>query len=682
MAYEVNFTDSVNKGSIIVEQNSPNSETSLVLVGRNLTDYGKIVNENFLHLLENFANDSSPNNPVEGQLWYDTTNGISQLKIYDGAQWVSSGGLNKSSSRPVAEVSTIGDLWIDTSNQQLYLYSGSGWILVGPDYSQGSSTGTRFENIVSTTNIEYPVIVSYINNVPIMIVSNNEFKPKLAISGFSTIFSGVNLNSVTKFYGRSEKAENLIVGNIAYPGSEFARLGGNNIFERLIRVRSDGGISIGETETVTMTVTGTNALITNKSNDGYIALKVKNNTTAIRITNEGKVGILTESPQEVLDVAGNIRTSGKLSVLDVIDSTSIGDGSLIVSGGAGIAKNLNVGGNVTVQNDVIAHNILPIENTLPNIGSAQNHYNDVHAKTYFGETFRGAFIGNVSGNSSSAARLNSPSTFSITGDITSSSVSFDGTQENLEFITTLSDTYFTEKPNYNDSISKTEKLLIFKSATGPGDSQPINNFYTTTVEKIVSIVPTFAVGMMVPFAGTIAPDKWMICDGRSLSRAVYVDLFNTIGTTYGNPSPTLFNIPDFRGRFPLGSLLGETKTLSTDEDRVYDDPNANNIGSNGGTQRRYITQDKLPDHEHTLSGDEGTQFYAVTNVLGGTDSDAISLNITGGAPGTAIPTTGGLDGVTTTLRDVPGYLDQQKVGSKFETVPPFLTINFIIYTGV
>ena len=36
-----------------------------------------------------------PTNPVEGQLWYDTTAGGEQLKVYDGTTWVASGGLKK-----------------------------------------------------------------------------------------------------------------------------------------------------------------------------------------------------------------------------------------------------------------------------------------------------------------------------------------------------------------------------------------------------------------------------------------------------------------------------------------------------------------------------------------------------------------------------------------------------------
>ena len=73
MPYTISYTDTVNKGTITVEDNTLNSETTLSFPGRGTTAYGQAVNENFLHLLENFANTTAPLRPVEGQLWYDST---------------------------------------------------------------------------------------------------------------------------------------------------------------------------------------------------------------------------------------------------------------------------------------------------------------------------------------------------------------------------------------------------------------------------------------------------------------------------------------------------------------------------------------------------------------------------------------------------------------------------------
>ena len=74
MPYTINFSDTVNKTAITVEDGSvPNQETSLQFPGKNSNNYGQVIGENFLHLLENFAKNSAPQRPIEGQLWYDIT---------------------------------------------------------------------------------------------------------------------------------------------------------------------------------------------------------------------------------------------------------------------------------------------------------------------------------------------------------------------------------------------------------------------------------------------------------------------------------------------------------------------------------------------------------------------------------------------------------------------------------
>ena len=687
MAYEVNFTDSVNKGSITVEDETVNTETSLQLPGRNLVDYGNKINENFLHLLENFASNVSPSNPVEGQLWYDNTTGVDQLKVYDGAAWVSAGGLKKASSQPAAEISNVGDLWIDTVNNQVYLYSGSGWILIGPENASSNLTGSVADTIESTENIEYSVIKNYSNEVLVSVVSShNEFTPKLTIPGFSSIKPGINIstNISAKYWGAADKAENLVVSGSVIPGSSFARLDAQNLFTKGIRIRNNTGIDIGETQTLLLSITGSNAFITNKSTDGNIDLRTNSTTTAIRIKPDGKVGILNQSPQEALDVTGNIKASGTIVTTSITNSTSVSTGSIVTPGGVGIAQDLNVGGDVAVLGELSTTNLLPDVDGTRNIGDSGNVYNNVYANNFRGNLI-GDVVGSISGSATTAGKLSSATTFRITGDISSTAdITFDGQVGGLTktFNTTLDDSFFTGKTAYTDNVSGTEQVLIRKTTTLPTDAQPVNTFYKTTVEDLVSIVPTFQVGMIMPYAGTTAPRGWRLCNGDAISLTLtdYELLFTVIGYTYGGSVGVSFNLPDLRGRFALGKLDGETRTLATDEDRVYDDGAADILGADGGAQRRYITQDKLPEHQHDLLGDDGTQFYATTNVTGGSDSNSTGINSVGGDPGTGLTVTEGVTGLTTSTQTVDGLA--QEVGEKFTTVPPYLTINYIIYTGV
>jgi len=61
------------------------------------------------------------------------------------------------------------------------------------------------------------------------------------------------------------------------------------------------------------------------------------------------------------------------------------------------------------------------------------------------------------------------------------------------------------------------------------------------------------VGGLALWAGSSEPAGWLICDGRAVSRTTYAALFAAIGIAYGaGDGSTTFNIPDFRGRVPVG----------------------------------------------------------------------------------------------------------------------------------
>lgn len=93
MDYVLNFistsndADIIQKPSITVKEGEANYSTSLTFVGKNYPDYGKIIWNNFLYLLENFASKYSPDldRSTAGQLWYDTNE--ARLKVYDGISY-------------------------------------------------------------------------------------------------------------------------------------------------------------------------------------------------------------------------------------------------------------------------------------------------------------------------------------------------------------------------------------------------------------------------------------------------------------------------------------------------------------------------------------------------------------------------------------------------------------------
>lgn len=87
MSYNVNKSN--GDLLVVVEDGTADvNSTSITLLGKNYPGYGEFINENFVHLLENFASTTQPNAPVEGQLWYDSVGKV--IKVYNGTAFVSS----------------------------------------------------------------------------------------------------------------------------------------------------------------------------------------------------------------------------------------------------------------------------------------------------------------------------------------------------------------------------------------------------------------------------------------------------------------------------------------------------------------------------------------------------------------------------------------------------------------
>jgi hypothetical protein len=88
MAYTIRKTD----GSLLLDLEvglTDYSKTSIALIGKNSADFGVNQNQNFVHLLENFANSFAPAPSLTGQLWFDTT--VQQMKVKTSTGFVSVG---------------------------------------------------------------------------------------------------------------------------------------------------------------------------------------------------------------------------------------------------------------------------------------------------------------------------------------------------------------------------------------------------------------------------------------------------------------------------------------------------------------------------------------------------------------------------------------------------------------
>jgi len=518
MPYIVNFTDSNNKSPITVFDNTSSEDTSLRFPGRNVTGYGQIIAENFLHLLENFASVSEPEAPVEGQLWYDSGNGY--LQLWDGTNWKAASNIQKSNSEPSVETAKVGELWVDTTNQQLRIFTGTRWILVGPTESSldGLRYGPAVEKIVDTDNIDRSIVVFYIADIPVAIISKDSFTPKSKLTGFLAIQAGLNINNpadeteranfvgnvLPKLTGIATFADKLYTGINSQTGepdgvsaSLLMRKDEVNTTEQGVNIRSNNGITLGVDGTLIISNSATSATIYNAAAGSSLDLQVSRDgipNTILRIL-DNKVGINKAAPEQAMDVVGNIAATGNIIVTDSTPTTNLNNGSIRTAGGVAISQNLLVGTDLNVFGTTQVTSIQPSVTETYDSGTTTKRWKTVRAKTVIADTIQGVFSGNINGNANTATNLKNVTSFSLTGDVSSPAVEFDGQKGSFTkiFNTTLTANIINSKDEVSTSLG-TDYILTYRASASSGTASGLlkqnrNNFVGDLGVPLGTILP-------------------------------------------------------------------------------------------------------------------------------------------------------------------------------------------------
>jgi microcystin-dependent protein len=692
MPYSVNYTDTTNT-AITVYDNSSDTSTSLTFPGRNVTAYGQIIAENFLHLLENFAGAVKPRFPTEGQLWYDTTTGT--LLINDGTGdngWKAAGNIQKAPSAPSISEDKVGEVWVDTVKQQMYVWSGTNWVLVGPQFSteSGLRTGPVVETITDTDGNARNVIKFLADEIPVAILSKDTFIPKINIQGYVTIKTGLNINSsaignslsIAKMFGTAQSADALTVAGTEIAAAKFLRSDVVNTTEYGLNIRNNSGITLGVDGTFRLTNSVTSSSIYNATPGSSIDFQVNvdgNASTTLRVFGD-KVGINVLSPQSELDLAGNFSLTGKIKITNTDLSTNFSNGSFNTAGGAAITKNLLIGGNLETGGITTLQNTVPKASLTHDIGSTALKWNNIYVENVNAGFLRGVLVGDVAGNARTATNLRAVSTFQLTGQIESNVVRFDGSTDGLSKIleTRLSANIIDlqNEPVPNSSEPE-DQVLVYRPGTG---------LLKESRDVFIADLGV-PIGAIMPFAGNNVPYGYLLCDGSEQEQAKYRDLYDVVGNVYGIPTVGVdtFLLPDLRGRFALGR---------DNMDNGTEVPNAGGgggyVGAGGGTANRVSgtagaiaggaggqstnTLDirNLPNHEHTLTPiDQPTKQFTLIKL----DSTVVSGTSPGTGPGpTAV-------GQAQYLNSSGGIKTSATLGSEFSLLNPFLTINYIIRSG-
>jgi len=282
MSYQINKTDGTLLIDLIDGQLDTNS-TNLTLVGRNYSGYGEYFNENFVKLLENFANTAAPSNPIIGQIWWDTSE--QRLKVYDGTQWKASGGPSVTDTRPQM---VAGDLWIDNLANQLYAFDGVDLILVGPQYTEAQGkSGFEVGSILDTQSRSRTVVYLYIGGTMSAVISNIEFTPIYSQRILSLvtdtnpdgiIYQGYNIidKSNFKYRGTADSANALVTASgVVRTADSFLPSTANGVTTGTLTIQNSGGLTIGLSQNNVQRVVGPRFYIENQLTDHDLSLRVK-----------------------------------------------------------------------------------------------------------------------------------------------------------------------------------------------------------------------------------------------------------------------------------------------------------------------------------------------------------------------------------------------------------------------
>jgi len=441
MSYAISHFDGKQfSPAINVADGTIDTSLDLKIIGKSYAGYGLAQNENFVYLLENFANKTPPPKPISGQIWFDNLS--NKIKFYDANKtWRTMGGATSSGANNKPTNLTLGDFWFDTDHNQVYVWNGTAFTLIGGSVSTGASTqmsSILVKDLDSGQN--HPIITATVDGHVIFVVSSETYEYTLdttanPILGFTKIYPGITLvdtnnpnlpgqsAGTARFYGTATDSERL--GGLS--SGDFIKAGAAN-FTSTVKF-GDPGYTVGT-------------------------------PTKLKVYNDG---------------SGYPTIQSTVSSIPLIFQTTGGAGDTIT-----VAK-------------MVEHDILPGVNLLGNLGSTALTWGTVYANTFTGtaniavqlkvgiET-ASASVANVTGNVSIVARdtLGNINVATMTGVATqANSLNLSGTQTYLTASTSATASSIVARDISGNITAGSASLssVTKTGTTGNGDIGQSNNTF-------------------------------------------------------------------------------------------------------------------------------------------------------------------------------------------------------------
>jgi len=609
--------------------------TNLTLAGPNLVGYGQALNENLVYLLENFASNSAPiGTNLQGQLWFDKAHQTLNVFTTQGYSPVS--GITVGSSFPITQKD--GDIFFNTSTNQLYISSTGVFDLVGPTYTKLQGVSGAIPVTVadgSITGVTHNILQLQFGNTVVATFSTDlPFLPSPPMTGFTYINPGITLNSSI--------ANPIFNSNVV--GSVTGSVTGNVIGNLTGTVT--GNVVGNLTGNVTGNIVGTTLV-------GALSGDVTSTNGRIANLTSGNAAITSGNITGLTNLTSTNATLTNLAVTTVA-ATNLNVSNLVVAGGtiAGLASlgvtNLTatnfVSGNAQLTNGshVNATALSATSGTFTNFSAGNvlisgGSINNIGGFTAVATQTTNFSTGNAVITGGSAIGLTN--LISTNGNITNlASANATVTGGNVSNVTGINNTFSGANVINSTATTKT----YFDSSTA-----------IATTAFVQGVLPR---GMIVMWNSTYAtiPTGWQLCDGSN-------------GT------------PNLQGQFVIGASASGAYT----------------VGANGGTTSVTLTTGNLPSHTHlaTLSGatdQNGSHNHTVIDPGHAHTYNGGVLAASGYSPGGqifasgAIPTASATTGISLALSPthnhtltVTGNIGATGSGQSFGILPPYYALCYI-----
>jgi hypothetical protein len=410
--YTLRFSDPTNTATVLVPPMPPGIntvDTSLSLVGRGYPNYGEKYAQNFLSLLENFSGPIPPENPIQGQLWYDTSDpNRKTLRIMDGSstltRWPSATGIYQQGTDPKtygAAALKNGDLWVDTAFNQLKLFSDNEWITVGPYAGGDEQSGITVERLTdaSDTSIKHDCVFTWAQGNVVSITSTATINSYIPVyEGFDNIKPGINLSTSTfdvsgtllKFQGTATSAEKL--GE--YAASAYLRkndtvANGQLVTGSFIYVTNSDQSGAKGRDGVVVRIDGTPSTeyvqFYKESNDAVVYNNKSGGKFLVKLL--GDSNPIVDVDLNLIGLKKNTRVTGNFTVTNTASVAS-----LMVSGVTSLAGNVSVSGNISLSGVTTSTNTLFVNNirattSTNSIGTKSSPFGDIHAVNVYAHNY-------------------------------------------------------------------------------------------------------------------------------------------------------------------------------------------------------------------------------------------------------------------------------------------------------